>query len=149
MSTTMPSIFVSHGAPTLYEQPQPTRDFLMGLGQKLPRPEAVLCVSAHWTTPAPRVSSTKAPSTMHDFGGFSQSLFSVRYPAPGDPALARRVAALLGQEGLAVDDDPDRGLDHGAWVPLGLMYPKADVPVTQVSVAPGRCAGCGQRLRHP
>ncbi len=133
----MPSIFVSHGAPTLYLEAQPTRDFLMELGRALPRPRAVMCVSAHWTTAVPMVGMTSSPETIHDFYGFPDALYDVRYPAPGEPALAGRVRALLDAAGLACDGDGERGLDHGAWVPLGLMYPEADIPIVQLSVQPG------------
>lgn len=137
MQHVMPAIFVSHGAPTLYLEPQPTRDFLQALGRDLPRPRGVVCVSAHWTTAAPQVNTTAVPETIHDFYGFPEALDDVRYAAPGDPALAARLTALLGAAGIACAGDPDRGLDHGAWVPLGLMYPEADVPMVQLSVQPG------------
>ncbi|HWQ08604.1 MAG TPA: class III extradiol ring-cleavage dioxygenase [Holophaga sp.] len=140
MNTPMPSFFVSHGAPTLFLEPQPTRTFLQGLGQALPRPRAVLCVSAHWTTATPMVTMARQPETIHDFYGFPEALFAVRYPASGDPALAERVRALLDKAGMPAAGDPARGLDHGAWVPLGLMYPDADIPVVQLSVQPGRTA---------
>jgi 4,5-DOPA dioxygenase extradiol len=123
----LPAIFVSHGAPTLPFDDVPARDFLRQLGQSLPRPRAVLAVSAHWETDAPKTSA--ANNTIHDFHGFPRPLYDIRYPAPVDAALARAVADLV--DGT-VDDG--RGLDHGAWVPLMLMYPKADVPVVQLSV---------------
>ena len=123
----LPAIFVSHGAPTLPFDDAPARDFLRGLGQSLGKPRAVVAVSAHWETDAPRTST--ANDTIHDFGGFPQALYDIRYPAPVDAALAGEVAALTGG---AVD--ATRGLDHGAWVPLMLMYPDADVPVLQLSV---------------
>lgn len=140
MPEAMPSIFVSHGAPTLYLEPQPTRDFLMELGKTVPRPRGVVCVSAHWTTATPMVTMAATPDTIHDFYGFPKALFDVRYPAPGDPALAERVIALLGRAGIPATGDPARGLDHGTWVPLGLMYPKADIPIVQLSVQPGKNA---------
>jgi 4,5-DOPA dioxygenase extradiol len=125
----LPSIFVSHGAPTLPFDDVPARDFLRGLGQKLGRPRAILVASAHWETAAPRANAVAVNDTIHDFGGFPQALYDIRYPAPGDPKLAAEVAALTGS---AVDTA--RGLDHGAWVPLMLMYPGADIPVVQLSV---------------
>jgi 4,5-DOPA dioxygenase extradiol len=132
----LPSVFVSHGAPTLAVESNSTTDFLKRLGRELERPEAVLCVSAHWDTPAPAVSAAERPETIHDFGGFSEELYRIRYPAPGAPALAARVAELLGSAGFACDVERDRGLDHGAWVPMRLLYPDADVPVAQLSVQP-------------
>ncbi|WP_053062108.1 DODA-type extradiol aromatic ring-opening family dioxygenase [Desulfovibrio sp. TomC] len=136
----MPSLFVSHGAPTLYLEPQPTRAFLMELGKALPRPKAVVCVSAHWTTAKPMLTTAASPGTMHDFGGFPEALFAVRYPASGHPALAGHLGELLAKKGITATYDPQRGLDHGAWVPLGLMYPEADIPVVQLSVQPERNA---------
>lgn len=137
MPAMFPAIFVSHGAPTLYLDSGPTHDFLRDLGARLGRPRAVLCVSAHWTTAAPALTAMERPETIHDFYGFPEELEAVRYPAPGDPALAARSAELLGAAGVAASLDQDWGLDHGAWVPLGLMYPEADVPVVQLAVQPG------------
>lgn len=134
MFPTMPALFVSHGAPTLVSDPVPTRDFLLGLGKSLPRPRAILAVSAHWDTPAPRLSATPEPETIHDFYGFPDELYDMAYPAPGEPTLAGRAASLIDGAGLSAALDPSRGLDHGAWVPLSLMYPQADIPVAQVSV---------------
>jgi len=136
MDDALPAVFISHGAPTLFLEPQPTRTFLMGLGRALPRPRAVLCVSAHWTTITPLVTMATAPETIHDFAGFPEELYAVRYPAPGDLPLAERIIALLRQAGIPAAGDPNRGLDHGAWVPLGLMYPQADIPVVELSVQP-------------
>jgi 4,5-DOPA dioxygenase extradiol len=130
----LPSVFVSHGAPTLVIDPVPTREFLLGLGSALPRPKAVLCVSAHWDTDAPRLTSGAQPHTMYDFYGFPDALYAMTYPAPGEPALAARTAELLARAGLPAALDERRGLDHGAWVPLTLMYPEADIPVVQLSV---------------
>ena len=132
----LPSLFVSHGSPTLLTDACPARDFLAGLGAALPRPRAILCVSAHWTTHDPRLSGSAMPPVIHDFYGFPDALYSLDYPAPGAPQLAADVAALL--DGLAPQVDADRGLDHGAWVPLRLLYPDADLPVVQLSVAPQR-----------
>lgn len=132
--TVLPSIFVSHGAPTLALTPAPAHDFLKGLGSELGRPTAILCVSAHWETEQPTVSAAPAPETIHDFYGFPQPLYRLRYPAPGAPELAERVIELLGQAGIPARRDAARGLDHGAWVPLLLMYPQADIPVAELSV---------------
>lgn len=129
-----PALFVSHGAPTLALEPGPTRDFLAQLGTGLGRPKAILLVSAHWETPAPAISTADKPKTIHDFYGFPEALYRMRYPAPGAAEFARQAAQLLGDAGLSAAEVPDRGLDHGAWVPLSLMYPDADVPVAQIAV---------------
>ncbi len=130
----LPSLFISHGAPTLPLSPSPAREFLAGLGRVLPRPRAILAVSAHWETPTPAVNEVAVNDTIHDFYGFPRALYDIRYPAPGGRELAERVRALLGAKGVTVGVDPTRGLDHGAWVPLLLMYPEADIPVVQLSV---------------
>jgi 4,5-DOPA dioxygenase extradiol len=134
----LPSLFVSHGAPTLILEDGPTCDFLRGLGTSLGRPKAVIAVSAHWETDDPAVSAASRPTTIHDFYGFPDALYRMSYPAPGAPELAERAAALLTKSGIANQVDPSRGLDHGAWVPLMLMYPQADIPVLQLSVQPQR-----------
>jgi len=132
--TDLPAVFVSHGAPTLIMDPCPARDFLAGLGAALPRPAAVACISAHWESEIPTVATTAAPPTIHDFFGFPRQLYDLRYPAPGAPDVASRAAELLGAAGYAVAAEGARGLDHGAWVPLKLMYPRADIPAFQLSV---------------
>ena len=134
---TLPSIFVSHGAPTLLIEPGPTHHFLKELGRSFDRPRAVVCISAHWETSEPAVTSTPFPQTIHDFYGFPQQLYEVHYDAPGDPNLAQTIVDLLKTAGFKAEADSARGLDHGAWVPLKLMYPKADVPVVQLSVQSG------------
>ena len=128
----IPALFVSHGAPTLAIDPGATGKALAGLGKTLPRPNAILVISAHWDTAAPKVSAAPKPETIHDFDGFPEVLYTLQYPASGAPALASRVAALLAGAHIAID--PDRGLDHGAWVPLRFLYPGADIPVTQLSL---------------
>lgn len=130
----LPAIFVSHGAPTLPLDACPAREFLKELGKSLPRPRAVLAVSAHWETDVPAVNSVTANATIHDFYGFPEALYRMRYPAPGSPELAARTAAVLAAAGYGPAVDSDRGLDHGAWVPLMLMYPDADVPAVQLSI---------------
>jgi 4,5-DOPA dioxygenase extradiol len=134
---TLPSLFVSHGSPMLALTPSSARDFLASLGSDLPRPKAILIVSAHWDTERPAVSAVAVHDTIHDFYGFPPPLYALRYPAPGAPALADRAAGLLAGVGLACDIDRDRGLDHGGWVPLLLMYPAHDIPVVGLSVQSG------------
>lgn len=132
----LPSLFVSHGAPTLILENGPSCDFLRGLGAALPRPKAILAVSAHWETEQPTLSAATQPETIHDFYGFPDALYRLRYPAPGAPELARRAASLLRADDLHPAIDNARGLDHGAWLPLMLMYPEADIPVLQLSIQP-------------
>jgi 4,5-DOPA dioxygenase extradiol len=123
------------------------RRFLQGLGQSLPRPDAIVVVSAHWETAgAPAVSLAAKPETIHDFGGFPQALFNIRYPANGAPEVAEHAAALFEAAGIAVGRSAQRGLDHGAWVPLSLMYPDADVPVLQVSLVRGASPAAHEKL---
>jgi 4,5-DOPA dioxygenase extradiol len=130
-----PSLFLSHGAPDLALSDAPARAFLEGFFDQWPeRPKAILVASAHWETRGVMISGTAKPETIHDFGGFAPELYKMRYPAPGAPALAERIAALLAAQGIAAAIDPDRGLDHGAWVPLALMAPAADIPVLQLSL---------------
>ena len=109
---------------------------LTRLGRELSRPAAILMVSAHWETARPAVSTAEKPQTIYDFGGFPAELYRLQYPAPGAPALARRVEEVLGASGVIADLDPLRGLDHGAWVPLRYLFPDADVPVTQLAIQP-------------
>jgi len=133
---TLPSLFVSHGAPTLPLTDAPARHFLVELGRNLPRPKAILVVSAHWETAQPQGNAVVSNETIHDFSGFPRALYEMRYPAPGDPELAGHIAQLLQDFGLDCATDRNRGLDHGAWVPLLLMYPEANIPVLQLSVQP-------------
>ena len=128
----LPSIFVSHGSPTLPFDEVPAREFLRGLGTWLGKPKAILVASAHWETPAVKLSANSRNTTIHDFYGFPKPLYELRYQAPGAPDLASRTAALLAGVGASLDTE--RGIDHGAWVPLMLMYPRADIPVFQLSV---------------
>lgn len=133
--TRLPVLFISHGSPMLALNDSPARQFLHGLGHSLPRPRAILVVSAHWLTVGdPAVSLAAHPETLHDFGKFPAELFAMEYLAPGAPALAEKVARRLESAGYSVRRSPDRGLDHGAWVPLCLMYPDADIPVMQLSL---------------
>ncbi len=133
----MPVLFVAHGNPMNALGRTRFARFLAQWGPALPRPRAVLVISAHWERPSLRVTAAPQPETIHDFYGFPQELFAVRYPAPGDPGLAARVAELLAGAGLAVGAEPARGLDHGAWSPLRLLFPDADVPVVELSLLTG------------
>jgi 4,5-DOPA dioxygenase extradiol len=132
----MPVLFVSHGAPTLPLEPGETGAAWRKLGEQLPKPSAILVISAHWETSIPTVSRAIQPETIHDFYGFPAELYKLQYPAPGAPELAQSVALALQQAGFTAQLDDTRGLDHGAWVPLSLMSPKADIPVTQLSLQP-------------
>jgi len=108
---------------------------VVDLGQRLPAPRAILVCSAHWEAPGPfRLSSAEAPGIMHDFGGFPEQLYTLDYPAPGSPDLAAEAAGLLIQAGLPAVLDAERALDHGAWVPLRYLAPRADIPVVQLSL---------------
>ena len=135
----MPVLFVGHGNPMNAIERNEFHENWAALGERLPRPSAILCISAHWETRNAYVTATEAPETIHDFYGFPKALFDVRYPATGMPALARRVAELVTTERVRLD--PGRGLDHGAWSVLIAMYPAARVPVVQLSMdtsLPGR-----------
>lgn len=134
MDQYMPVVFVSHGAPDALLKAADTVDYWREITGIIPRPTGILVVSAHWEAGQATVSLAEAPQTIHDFSGFSPELYRMQYPAPGAPALAKRVVSLLSVAGIGVDFDSNRGLDHGAWVPLSVMYPQADIPVTQLSL---------------
>lgn len=146
----LPTLFLSHGAPTLLIDPVPARDFLRGLGATLSRPAAILIVSAHWETDVPMVNGVAVNDTIHDFYGFPSALYAQTYPAPGAPELAGAIADLLAAAGLPARIDHQRGLDHGAWVPLALAWPAHDIPVLQLSVqsrlGPGHHVQVGRAL---
>jgi len=142
----LPAVFISHGAPDLPLRPSPARDFLRGLGQQIETPTAILVISAHWETTTPQVSAAALPATIYDFTGFSSELYQLTYPAPGAPQLAQRVNTLLTEAGFARAVVPNRGLDHGAWNPLLLIYPDADIRVTQLSIQPHQDAAYHVRL---
>jgi len=131
---TLPTIFLSHGAPDLVIRESAVTQFLRDLHQQFPQPKAILVISAHWNSQLPMVSAAKHPKTIYDFSGFPEQLYHLSYPAPGAPELSDRILSLLHQAGIPGDLHPSRGLDHGAWTPLILAYPAADIPVTQLSI---------------
>ena len=134
----LPTLFLSHGSPMHAVSPGVVGDAWAALGKRIRRPDAVLIASAHWETSLPMVTGNPRPETIHDFGGFPQELYEIEYPAPGAPELATRAVALLKNAGITAGIDGCRGLDHGAWVPLRWMYPRADIPVVQLAVQPAR-----------
>jgi 4,5-DOPA dioxygenase extradiol len=136
MKTSMPALFIGHGSPmnTLEDNryTRTWREIGRKFGQSVPRPRAVLAISAHWYINATAITAMARPKTIHDFGGFPQALFDYQYPAPGDPELAARVQSLLAP--LNVASDQGWGLDHGTWSVLGHLFPDADIPVVQLSI---------------
>lgn len=135
----MPVLFIGHGSPMNgIEDNMFSQQWTM-LGREIPRPKAVLCISAHWLTHGTHVTAMPQPRTIHDFGGFPQALFDVQYPAPGSPVLAQETAALITKTRVGLNHD--WGLDHGTWSVVRGMYPDADIPVLQLSIDFGRPAG--------
>ena len=146
--TPMPVLFVGHGSPMNAIQDTPWAQGFAALAEDIPTPSAILAVSAHWYLDGTFLTGNTTPRTIHDFGGFPEALYQVRYPAPGDPELAGRVRNLLGAERAALRDD--WGLDHGTWSVLLRMYPQARIPVVQLSIhqrlAPRGHAALGRAL---
>ncbi len=134
MTRNQPSIFVPHGAPTFALRPGAAGAALAAMAASLPLPRAIVIVSAHWDTTVPTVGFAERPETIHDFWGFPEELYAIRYPATGCREAAEEVVKALEATGLPVVRDESRGLDHGAWVPLRLMFPEADLPVIPLSI---------------
>src|SRR5271154_5007074 len=128
----MPAIFIGHGNPMNALQSNAWTAAWETLGRAIPRPRAIVAVSAHWYVRGTRVTAEEQPQTLHDFGGFPPELFQVSYPAPGSPALARRIQELLAP--IQVLGATDWGLDHGSWSVLAHLFPRADIPVVQLSI---------------
>ncbi len=134
--TRLPTLFLSHGSPMNAAGRTASSDAWAALARAMPPPRAVLVASAHWATTVPMLTGNRQPETIHDFGGFPEALYQIRYPAPGAPDLAAEAVALLKGAGITAGVDGCRGLDHGAWVPLRWMFPDARVPVVQLSLQP-------------
>ncbi len=132
----LPSLYISHGSPMTALHPGQVGERLAELARAMPKPKAIVIATAHWLAHQPSVGGAARPETVHDFYGFPRELFDIQYPAPGEPALAERVCRLLDGAGLKPALDPQHGLDHGAWVPLRLLYPDADIPVVPLSIQP-------------
>lgn len=149
MQPSMPTLFLSHGAPDILLSDDPTVAVWRGLAERLPRPSAVAVVSAHWTASPVGITGPGDLATIHDFGGFPTELYTRTYPARGAAELTASVADQLGAAGIDHQVHPHRGLDHGAWIPLALIFPDADFPVIQVSLPDGdldACARLGEAL---
>lgn len=140
----MPAIFFGHGSPMNALESNDYSRAWAALGAELPRPRAVLAISAHWYLPGTYVTAMDTPRTIHDFGGFPAELYQVQYPAPGSPTLAERVAELVAPVSVALDHR--WGLDHGTWTVLRHLFPTADVPVVQLSIDAGRSSSYHYRL---
>jgi 4,5-DOPA dioxygenase extradiol len=134
----MPAVFIGHGSPMNTLAHNPYTEAWSRLGREVPRPAAILAVSAHWYIRGTAVTVMQTPRTIHDFGGFPQALFDFQYPAAGSPALAQRVRELLAP--LAVRADESWGLDHGTWSVLAHVFPEADIPIVQLSMDATRTA---------
>ncbi|WP_083603598.1 class III extradiol ring-cleavage dioxygenase [Psychrobacter sp. C 20.9] len=148
----LPALFISHGAPTLAIEQSATTSALARIGQNLPKPRAIVIMSAHWQSAKLEISSNPQPKTWHDFLGFASELYDLQYPASGQPALAETLAQQLSARGITCSVNPVRACDHGVWAPLRHLYPEADVPIVQVSLPQHydsiACYQLGAQLAH-
>lgn len=145
----MPSLFLSHGSPMLAIENNATTEFFQSLGERLDKPEAIIVFSAHFDlADSVQITTGNSLETIHDFYGFPEKLYQQRYSAHGAPALSQQVTDMLKKAGFNVSQNPKRGLDHGAWVPLKWLYPKADIPVIQISIDSTQDARYHYRLGH-
>ena len=151
-TSTLPALFISHGAPTLAIEQSATTSALARIGQNLPKPRAIVIMSAHWQSAKLEISSNPQPKTWHDFSGFAPELYDLQYPASGQPALAETLAQQLSARGITCSVNPVRACDHGVWAPLRHLYPEADVPIVQVSLPQHydsvACYQLGAQLAH-
>ena len=131
---TLPGLFISHGSPMLAINPEQVGPALNRLGLNLPTPKAIIVMSAHWESDALEVSTAVRAMTWHDFRGFPEQLYEIRYPAPGDPVLAEEILKLFADSNIAAHANSTRPRDHGVWMPLLHMYPEADIPVVEISL---------------
>ena len=135
----MPVLFLGHGSPMNAIEENEFVDGFRNIGKSIPKPDAILCISAHWETRGTFVTAMEKPETIHDFGGFPKELYDVQYPAPGNPELADRIKSLITV--TKIESDFKWGLDHGAWSVIKHLYPEADVPVVQMSLDYSQSAG--------
>ncbi len=146
MKPYFPPLFLSHGAPNMALHDAPVRGFMRTLAGKYPKPDAIVSVSAHFETSGTAVVSDPNPEMIYDFRGFEPELQEVLYPAPGHPELAMEVLTSLRSAGIKANELEKRGYDHGTWVPLSLCYPKADIPIVQVSIDPSETPECHYKI---
>ena len=142
MKTLSNTLFISHGAPNIGLSPNPATDAWREVASQRPKPDAIVVVSAHWIDDPIGIAAGEQLPTIHDFGGFPPELYKMRYPAMGNEALSIKIHQGLQQQGLVARLHPERGLDHGAWIPLKIMYPEADIPVIQVSLPAASLNDC-------
>ena len=133
-NVTLPALFISHGAPTLALEHSATTQALRRIGYNLPKPHAIIILSAHWLSPTLEINSNPKPTTWHDFSGLDPKLYQLNYPASGQPDLAESLSQQLNEQNIRATLNPIRAYDHGVWVPLLHLYPKADVPIVQISL---------------